>query len=57
MSRIIKAGLIQAHNVAPADAPIDEIKKANLDNQMKLVEEASRRAGTRRSKKCLTALR
>ena len=42
MSRIIKAGLIQAHNVAPADAPIDEIKKANLDNQMKLVEEAAK---------------
>ncbi len=42
MSRIIKCGLIQAHNVAPADAPIDEIKKANLDNQMKLVEEAAK---------------
>jgi len=42
MPRIIKAGLIQAHNVAPADAPIEEIKKANLDNQMKLVEEAAK---------------
>ncbi|MEP6703274.1 MAG: nitrilase-related carbon-nitrogen hydrolase, partial [Acidobacteriota bacterium] len=42
MSRIIKAGLIQAHNVAPADAPIDEIKKANLDNQMKFVEDAGK---------------
>jgi len=42
MSRIIKCGLIQAHNVAPADAPIEEIKKANLDNQMKLVEEAAK---------------
>ncbi len=42
MSRTIKAGLIQAHNVAPADAPIDEIKKANIDNQMKLVEDAAR---------------
>lgn len=41
MARIIKAGLIQAHNVAPADAPIEEIKKANLDNQMKLVEDAA----------------
>ena len=37
-----KCGLIQAHNVAPADAPIEEIKKANLDNQMKLVEEAAK---------------
>jgi beta-ureidopropionase len=42
MSRIIKAGLIQAHNVAPADAPIDEIKKANIDNQMKLVDDAAK---------------
>lgn len=42
MPRIIKAGLIQAHNVAPADAPIEEIKKANIDNQMKLVEDAAR---------------
>ena len=42
MSRIIKAGLIQAHNLAPVDAPIEEIKKANIDNQMKLVEDAAR---------------
>lgn len=41
MTRIIKCGLIQAHSVAPADAPIDEIKKANLDNQMKFVEQAA----------------
>ncbi len=41
MSRIVKAGLIQAHNVAAADASIDEIKKANIDNQMKLVESAA----------------
>ena len=41
MSRIIKCGLIQAHNAAPADAPIEEIKKANIDNQMKFVEEAA----------------
>jgi len=42
MSRIITCGLIQAHNVAPADAPIEEIKKTNIDNQMKLVEEAAK---------------
>src|SRR5215218_1021043 len=42
MPRIIKAGLIQAHNVAPADAPIDQTKKANLDNQMKFVENAAK---------------
>lgn len=42
MARIIKGGLIQAHNQAPADAPIEEIKKANLDHQMKLVEDAAK---------------
>ena len=42
MSRIIKAGVLQAHNVAPTDAPIEEIKKANIDNQMKFVEDAAR---------------
>jgi len=42
MARVIKAGLIQAHNVAPADSPIEEIKKANIDNQMKLVEDAAK---------------
>ena len=41
MSRIIKCGLIQAHNVASVDASIDEIKKVNIDNQMKLVEDAA----------------
>ena len=43
MSRIIKCGLIQAHNVALADAPIPEIRKANIDNQMKFVEEAAQK--------------
>lgn len=42
MSRIIKSALIQAHNVGDVNAPIDEIKKANIDNQMKMVEEAAR---------------
>ncbi|HEX8735772.1 MAG TPA: nitrilase-related carbon-nitrogen hydrolase [Pyrinomonadaceae bacterium] len=41
MSRIIKCGLIQAKNVAPTDAPIEEIKKANVEHQMKMVEEAA----------------
>ena len=41
MSRIIKCGLIQAHNVGDVNAPIEEIKKANLDNQMKMVEDAA----------------
>ncbi|MEO7538459.1 MAG: nitrilase-related carbon-nitrogen hydrolase [Pyrinomonadaceae bacterium] len=42
MSRIVKCGLIQAHNVAPTDAPIPEIRQANIENQMKLVEDAAR---------------
>ncbi len=42
MSRIIKCGLIQAANVAPTDAPIEEIKKANLDHQMTMVEDAAK---------------
>ena len=42
MSRIIKGGLIQAHNVESADAPIEQIKKANLDHQMEMVEDAAR---------------
>ncbi len=42
MSRIIKCGLIQAHNVASVDASIDEIKKANIENQMRLVEDAAK---------------
>lgn len=43
MSRTIKCGLIQAANVAPTDAPIAEIKRANLDHQMKMVEDAASR--------------
>ncbi len=42
MSRTIKCGLIQAANVAPTDSPIAEIKKANLEHQMKMVEDAAR---------------
>lgn len=41
MSRTIKCGLIQSRNVAPTSAPIAEIKKANLDHQMKMVEDAA----------------
>lgn len=41
MSRIIKCGLIQAHNVGDVNAPIEEIKKANNENQMKFVEDAA----------------
>ena len=41
MSRTIKCGLIQAANAAKPDATIDEIKKANIDNQMSMVEDAA----------------
>ena len=42
MSRIIKAGLIQAANQGSVDASIEEIKKANIEHQMKFVEEAAK---------------
>jgi len=42
MSRTVKCGLIQAHNVAPTDAPIEEVRKANIDHQMTMVEDAAR---------------
>jgi N-carbamoylputrescine amidase len=41
MSRIIKCGLIQAHNVGGVNAPIEEIKRANIEHQMKMVEDAA----------------
>ena len=41
MPRIVKCGLIQAHNVAPVDSSIEEIKKQNLEHQMELVERAA----------------
>ena len=43
MSRIVKGGLIQAANAAPTDAPIEEIKRANLDKHLKMIEEAAAR--------------
>ena len=41
MSRIIKAGLIQAHNIAPVEMPIEEIKRQNIEHQMQFVERAA----------------
>jgi beta-ureidopropionase len=43
MSRIIKCGLIQAHNHAPSDAPIAEIKKINNEIQLKMVDDAAKK--------------
>jgi N-carbamoylputrescine amidase len=42
MPRIVKGGLIQATNAAPTDAPIEEIKRANLDKHIEMIEEAAR---------------
>ncbi len=42
MSRIVKSGLIQAHNISPAHMPIDEIKKENIENQLEYVEQAAK---------------
>lgn len=41
MSRIVKAGLIQAHNIAPVEMEIEEIKRQNIEHQMQFVEEAA----------------
>ena len=42
MPRIVKGGLIQSHNAAPVDAPVEQIKKLNLEHQMKLIEQAAK---------------
>lgn len=41
MSRIVKAGLIQAHNIAPVEMPIEEIKRENIENQLEYVQQAA----------------
>lgn len=42
MARTVKCGLIQATNHAPVDAPVDQIKKINIEHQMKFVDEAGK---------------
>src|SRR5438045_7737701 len=42
MSRTVKCGLIQAKNAAPTDAPIEEIKKANIDKHLTMIEDAAK---------------
>ncbi len=42
MPRSVKCGLIQAKNAAPADAPIEEIKRINIEKHLKLIEDAAR---------------
>jgi N-carbamoylputrescine amidase len=42
MARTVKCGLIQAKNAAPTDAPIDEIKRANIEKHLGLIEDAAK---------------
>ena len=42
MSGIVKCGLIQAKNAAPTEAPIEEIKRINVEKHLKLIEEAAK---------------
>ena len=43
MSRIVRAGLIQASNVLGADKPLEKIKKAMIDKHLKLIEQADKK--------------
>jgi beta-ureidopropionase len=43
MPRTVRCGLIQATNAAPTDAPIEEIKRANIEKHLGMIEEAARR--------------
>ncbi|HYX28315.1 MAG TPA: nitrilase-related carbon-nitrogen hydrolase [Pyrinomonadaceae bacterium] len=42
MSRTVKCGLIQAKNAAPTDAPIEEIKRLNIEKHLAMIEDAAR---------------
>src|SRR5256884_9737129 len=42
MARTVKCGLIQAANAAPTDAPIEEIKRANIEKHIRMIEDAAR---------------
>ena len=42
MPRTVKCGLIQATHAGPTDAPIEEIKRANIEKHLKLIEEAAK---------------
>src|SRR5438270_2483347 len=43
MSRIVRAGLIQASNVLGADKPLEKIKKAMIEKHLKLIEQAAKK--------------
>jgi len=42
MARTVKCGLIQAKNAAPTDAPIEEIKRLNIEKHLAMIEDAAR---------------
>lgn len=42
MARTVKCGLIQATNAAPTDAPIEEIKRANIDKHVGMIADAAK---------------
>ena len=42
MSRIVKCGLIQSHNAGPTDVPVEQIKKQNIEHQMKFIDAAGK---------------
>src|SRR5437899_11027600 len=42
MSRTVKCGLIQAKNAGPTDAPIEEIKRLNIEKHLKMIDEAAK---------------
>src|SRR5260370_38369095 len=42
MARTVKSGLIQAKNAAPTDAPIEEIKRANIEKHLAMIEDAAK---------------
>jgi len=43
MSRIVKCGLIQASNACSTDEPIEKIKQANIEKNLKFIDEAATR--------------
>jgi len=42
MSRTVKCGLIQAKNAGPTDAPIEEIKRLNIEKHLAMIEDAAK---------------
>ncbi len=42
MARTVKCGLIQARHAGPTDAPIEEIKRANIEKHLAMIEDAGR---------------